>query len=124
MVIFGIVGEAYTIETYSATIATDRLASLSLRVVIENMGTLVPFQKRHGAVTIELEENTKRKGLTSYELSKNIVKLADVAEKVLPKNGKTAKGGRPSKTVVEYRHVATALCRDCRYVSAFALESL
>jgi hypothetical protein len=49
-----------------------------------------------------LEENVRRKDLTPFELSKNIVALAETAATVLQseflsKNDKNPKGGRPHK---------------------------
>jgi ParB-like chromosome segregation protein Spo0J len=51
---------------------------------------------------IELEENLRRKDLTPYEASKNIVALAETAAGILknefsPTVGKNPKGGRPAK---------------------------
>jgi hypothetical protein len=54
---------------------------------------------------IELEENTRRKDLTSLELSENLVQLAEVAAEVLASDllpnlgNKSSRGrGRPKKT--------------------------
>lgn len=60
---------------------------------------------------IELEENVRRKDLTPYERSKDVVALAEVAAKVLVQHTKTPnpKGGRPPKAGVSLQDVATRI---------------
>jgi len=60
---------------------------------------------------IELEENIRRKDLTSFERSKNLVELAQVAKEVAAQevftdSVKTPKGGRPPKSLVPEAKVA------------------
>ena len=63
---------------------------------------------------IELEENVRRKDLTPYERSKNLVALAETAEKVLLSDNKTSKpkGGRPTKGAVSEQAVADRIGAD------------
>ncbi|ASA22047.1 ParB N-terminal domain-containing protein [Paenibacillus donghaensis] len=66
-------------------------------VETRTMGDLTEKEKR----LIELEENTKRKALTEFEASKNLVELADAAKEVLKEDislpGNEKSMGRPHK---------------------------
>jgi hypothetical protein len=60
---------------------------------------------------IELEENERRKDLTPYERSRNVVALAETATEILakefsPNGSKNPKGGRPQKADSEQKVAA------------------